>query len=62
MIQGNAVAKAAVLIDALPWLQRFHGRIVVIKYGGHAMTSPQLQKAFAEDVVFLRYAGIRPVV
>ncbi len=62
MIQGNAVAKAAVLIDALPWLERFHGRIVVIKYGGHAMTSPQLQKAFAEDVVFLRYAGIRPVV
>ncbi len=62
MIQRDAVAKAAVLIDALPWLERFHGRIVVIKYGGHAMTSPQLQKAFAEDVVFLRYAGIRPVV
>ncbi|MEP6852674.1 MAG: acetylglutamate kinase [bacterium] len=56
------MAKAAVLIDALPWLERFSGRIVVIKYGGHAMTSPELQKAFAEDMVFLRYAGIRPVV
>ncbi|MCW2522936.1 MAG: acetylglutamate kinase [Frankiales bacterium] len=54
--------KAATLIDALPWLERFHGKIVVVKYGGNAMLSPELQKAFAEDVVFLRYAGIRPVV
>jgi acetylglutamate kinase len=54
--------KAAVLVDALPWLERFHGKIVVIKYGGNAMTSPQLQRAFAEDVVFLRYAGLKPVV
>ena len=58
----RALDKAAVLVDALPWLQRFHGKIVVIKYGGHAMTSPELQRAFAEDIVFLRYAGIRPVV
>ena len=49
-------------IDALPWLERFHGKIVVIKYGGNAMTSPELQRSFAEDVVFLRYAGLRPVV
>jgi acetylglutamate kinase len=62
MSRENAMAKAAVLVDALPWLERFHGRIVVIKYGGNAMTSPQLQRAFAEDVVFLRYAGLRPVV
>ena len=54
--------KAAVLVDALPWLERFHGKIVVIKYGGNAMTSPELRQAFAEDVVFLRYAGLRPVV
>ncbi|MGI8665242.1 MAG: acetylglutamate kinase [Jatrophihabitans sp.] len=54
--------KAATLIDALPWLERFHGKIVVIKYGGNAMSSPQLQRSFAEDVVFLRYAGLRPVV
>jgi acetylglutamate kinase len=57
-----ALSKAATLVDALPWLQRFHGRIVVIKYGGNAMTSPALQASFAEDVVFLRYAGLRPVV
>jgi acetylglutamate kinase len=54
--------KAAVLIDALPWLERFHGKIVVVKYGGNAMTSPHLQQSFAEDIVFLRYAGIKPVV
>jgi acetylglutamate kinase len=58
----RALEKAAVLIDALPWLERFHGKVVVLKYGGNAMTSPELQKAFAEDVVFLRYAGLRPVV
>lgn len=58
----SAMRKAAVLIDALPWLERFHGKIVVVKYGGNAMTSPELQRAFAEDVVFLRYAGLRPVI
>jgi acetylglutamate kinase len=58
----EARAKAAVLVDALPWLARFHGKIVVVKYGGNAMTSPELRRAFAQDVVFLRYAGLRPVV
>ena len=57
-----AMAKAATLIEALPWLDRFHGQTVVIKYGGHAMTDKALQIAFAQDVVFLRYAGLRPVV
>jgi acetylglutamate kinase len=57
-----AGAKAATLIDALPWLARFHGKVVVVKYGGNAMSSPRLRQAFAEDVVFLRYAGLRPVV
>jgi acetylglutamate kinase len=60
--RDQALAKAATLVDALPWLERFHGRIVVVKYGGNAMTSPELQAAFAEDVVFLRYAGLNPVV
>ena len=60
--RSNALAKTAVLIDALPWLEQFHGKIVVIKYGGNAMTSPELQRAFAEDIVFLRYAGLKPVV
>ncbi|MGX6601269.1 acetylglutamate kinase [Micromonosporaceae bacterium Da 78-11] len=56
------VEKAGVLIEALPWLGRFHGATVVIKYGGNAMINPELQQAFAEDMVFLRYAGIKPVV
>jgi acetylglutamate kinase len=57
-----ASAKAATLVEALPWLERFHGSLVVVKYGGHAMTDPTLTAAFAEDIVFLRYAGLRPVV
>jgi acetylglutamate kinase len=57
-----ALAKAATLIEALPWLDRFHGQTAVIKYGGHAMTDEALRAAFAQDVVFLRYAGLRPVV
>jgi acetylglutamate kinase len=57
-----AQAKAATLIEALPWLDRFHGQTVVIKYGGHAMTDEPLRLGFAQDVVFLRYAGLRPVV
>jgi acetylglutamate kinase len=58
----QALAKAAVLAEALPWLEQFHGRTVVVKYGGHAMTDQALRLAFAEDIVFLRYAGLRPVV
>jgi acetylglutamate kinase len=54
--------KAGVLVEALPWLERFHGTTVVIKYGGNAMINPELQEAFAADMVFLRYAGIKPVV
>jgi acetylglutamate kinase len=54
--------KAAVLAEALPWLQRFHGTTVVIKYGGNAMLDDELKCAFAQDMVFLRLAGLRPVV
>jgi acetylglutamate kinase len=60
--EDAALAKAATLIEALPWLERFHGQTVVIKFGGHAMTDEALCFAFAQDVVFLRYAGLRPVV
>ncbi len=60
--ETGALAKAATLIEALPWLERFHGATVVIKFGGHAMTDEALCFAFAQDVVFLRYAGLRPVV
>jgi len=59
---ATAAEKAGVLIEALPWLQRFHGATVVVKYGGNAMIDDQLKAAFAEDMVFLRLAGLRPVV
>lgn len=58
----NASAKAAVLAEALPWLERLHGTTVVVKYGGNAMTDDALKASFAEDIVFLRLAGLRPVV
>ncbi|HSV68313.1 MAG TPA: acetylglutamate kinase [Mycobacteriales bacterium] len=60
--QHLALAKAATLVDALPWLARFHGAIAVVKYGGHVMTDEPLRRAFAQDIVFLRYAGLKPVV
>jgi acetylglutamate kinase len=57
-----ALAKAATLVEALPWLKRFHGTIIVIKYGGNAMVDDELKRAFANDIVFLRLAGLKPVV
>lgn len=60
--QHNALPKARILIEALPWLTRHHGRTVVIKFGGNAMIDEGLKAAFAQDVVFLRHAGLRPVV
>jgi len=59
---SRAGEKAGVLAEALPWLQRFHDKIVVVKYGGNAMVDEQLKQAFAQDMVFLRLAGIHPVV
>ena len=58
----DAPTKAAILAEALPWLERFRGATIVIKYGGNAMTEDSLKCAFAEDIVFLRLAGLRPVV
>ncbi len=58
----RAGEKAAVLAEALPWLQRFHDQVVVVKYGGNAMVDDELKQAFAQDMVFLRLAGIHPVV
>jgi acetylglutamate kinase len=58
----DAAAKAAVLIESLPWLQRFAGKTVVVKFGGNAMVDDELKRAFAEDMVYLRHAGLRPVV
>jgi acetylglutamate kinase len=54
--------KAEILAHALPYIRKYHGKTMVIKYGGNAMTDPALQKAFAEDVVLLKLVGINPVV
>lgn len=59
---ASVAAKAATLIESLPWLRRFHGRIMVIKFGGNAMVDHELQRNFAQDMVYLRYVGIKPVV
>lgn len=58
----KATDKAATLAQALPWLKKYHGKVVVVKYGGNAMTDEKLKRAFAEDIVFLRMAGFKPVV
>jgi len=60
--RADAAGKAEVLIEALPWLQRFHDAIVVVKYGGNAMVDEQLKQAFAQDMMFLRLVGLHPVV
>lgn len=60
--RAQAASKAAVLVEALPWLQTFHGATVVVKYGGNAMVDDSLKAAFAQDMVFLKLAGLHPVV
>ena len=62
MINGEILAKAAILADALPYIREFTGRTVVIKYGGHAMEDPALADLFAQDVVLMRLVGMNPVV
>ena len=62
-LSGPSTAdKAATLVEALPWMQKFAGETIVIKYGGNAMVNDTLRRAFAEDVVFLRHVGVNPVV
>ncbi|WP_063045586.1 acetylglutamate kinase [Nocardia pseudovaccinii] len=58
----SALDKAHVLADALPWLQKFRDKIVVVKYGGNAMIDAELKQAFAADMTFLRTVGVHPVV
>jgi acetylglutamate kinase len=60
--QNLASIKAQTLIESLGWLREFHGRIVVVKFGGNAMVNQDLQRAFAQDMAYLRFVGIRPVV
>ncbi len=59
---ADALAKAEVLVEALPWIEQFRGRTLVVKLGGNAMTNDALKRAFAEDVVLLRHCGVRVVV
>lgn len=59
---SQAAAKAAVLIEALPWLKRFHNEIIVVKFGGNAMVNDDLKRAFAQDIAYLHFAGVKPVV
>lgn len=58
----DAVAKAAVLVEALPYIKRFYGKTVVIKYGGNAMLNEELKAAVINDIILMRYVGMRPVV
>jgi len=53
---------ARVLVEALPYIRLFYGKVVVVKYGGHAMVDPALKEAFAQDIVLMKYVGIRPVI
>jgi acetylglutamate kinase len=58
----NLIAKAEILLEALPYLRRFSGKTIVVKYGGHAMTDERLKAGFAQDIVLLKYVGINPVI
>ena len=60
--KDQAAAKARVLFEALPYIQRFHGKTIVVKFGGNAMTDGELKTLFARDVVLLKLVGINPVV
>jgi acetylglutamate kinase len=62
MKYADAVEKAAVLTEALPWIEQFHGKTLVVKYGGNAMVDDELKQAFASDIVFLRHCGVKVVV
>ena len=58
----QAAEKARILVEALPYIQRFHGRTIVVKFGGNAMTDEELKSGFARDVVLLKLVGMNPVV
>ncbi|MET4782028.1 acetylglutamate kinase [Glaciihabitans sp. UYNi722] len=59
---SHASVKAAALIESLTWLKRYQGQTIVVKFGGNAMVNEELKQAFAEDMVYLRQVGVRPVV
>ncbi len=61
-MNSNPNNTAAILMEALPYIQKYAGKTIVVKYGGNAMTDPELQKSFARDIVLLKQVGINPVV
>lgn len=61
-MNSNPNNTAAILVEALPYIQQYAGKTIVVKYGGNAMTDPELQKSFARDIVLLKQVGINPVV
>ena len=58
----TGIEKAKTLIESLPYIKKFYGKTVVIKYGGHAMVDEELKKSFALDIILMKYVGINPVV
>lgn len=60
--QQTGIDKAQILTEALPYIQRFAGKTLVVKYGGNAMTDPELESSFARDIVLLKTVGINPIV
>ena len=58
----GALEKSRILMEALPYIKRYHGRTIVVKYGGAAMTEPRLRESFADDIVLMRYVGLQPVI
>ncbi len=56
------IKKAEVLTEALPWIKRFYGKTIVIKYGGNAMVEERLKEGFARDIILMKYIGLNPVV
>ena len=58
----DLIDKAEILLDALPYIRRFYGKTVVVKYGGHAMVDDALKDSFAQDVVLLKFVGMNPVI
>jgi len=62
LTRDDALKIATVLTEALPYIQRFHGKTIVVKYGGNAMTEPELENSFARDIVLLKTVGLNPIV
>lgn len=62
MTEMGPLEKSRILMEALPYIKRYHGRTIVVKYGGAAMEDPRLRESFADDVVLMRYVGLNPVI